>query len=156
MIQRFILVFTLLFILAIPVIAGEKVPVTITPDQLISTDYDEIEIGDELNFKVVRDVYSGDNLLIKKGAPVLALVDYVSENGFAADSAYVQIKKFMIQDVKNNWITVYYPLKITGLECRNPKANMFYKGFHSVAFIIRGDEVNLKPEQRKFNIFIEY
>lgn len=144
----------IIFLKETPVFAAERIPVSITPTQLISTCYDEVEVGDELTFKAVKDVYLDDNLVIKQGAPALALVDYISDNGFAADSAYIQIKKFKILDTQRKWITISYPLKIIGLKCRDPKAHIVYKGVHSLAFIIRGDEVNLKPGQKKFNIFI--
>lgn len=132
-----------------------EIPVSITPNQVISTSHDEVEIGDELNFKVVKDTYFNNSLLFKEGSPALALVDYVSENGFVADSAYIQILKFKILDTKNNWVTVDCSMKIKGLECRDTKRNILKKCVHGIAFIIRGDEVELQPEQRNFNIFIE-
>lgn len=155
MIKKIVIYLILGFLLVIPAVAVEKIPVSITPAQIISTSHDEVETGDELDFKLVKDIYNGDLLLFKKDAPVLALVDYVSDNGFAADSAYIQIKKFKILDAKKNWQIIHYPLKISGLQCRDKKANIFYKGFHSIAFLIRGYEIDLKPGQKNFNIFMD-
>lgn len=135
-------------------LAVEKIPILITPSQIISTDKDEIEFGDSIEFKVAKDVYKDDRLCIKKGAPVVAEVDYVSPNGWAGDSAFVLIKKFKIFDSNNKWINVPYTLKISGRNCKNPAHNFLRTGFHYLAILIRGDEVFLNPNQQNFNIFM--
>lgn len=135
-------------------LATEKIPVSITPNQTISTEKDEVEFGDTLNFKVSKDVYKGDYLVIKKDAPVVAEVDYVAPNGWAYDRAYIQIKKFKILDSKNKWLDVQYPLKIMGQNYKYPQSNIFKVGAHYITAFIRGYEVVLNSDQQNFNIFI--
>lgn len=154
MIKKLLVVIFFFLIASNLALAAERLPVSITPNQIISTDKDEIEFGDDLDFKVVKDVYKDDAVYIKKGAPVIAEVDYVSPNGWVADSAYVQIKKIKILDSKSTWLEVPCSLKILGRNCRNPKANIFYSGFHYLTVLVRGDEVFLSPNQQNFNVFI--
>lgn len=134
--------------------AEEKIPVSITPNQFITTKKDLVEFGDTLAFKVTKDVYKDDMIFIKKNAPVIAEVDYVNPNGWAADTAYIQIKKFKILDSQNKWIDVCYPLKILGSGCKKTNANGFLVGLKKVIAVVRGQEVVLVPSQQDFNIFI--
>lgn len=136
------------------VFAAEKIPVSITPNQVISTNHDEVEVGDGIDFKVVKDVYRDDVLLIKKGAPVIAEVDYVCPNDWLGDSAYIQIKKFKILDSKNKWMDVSYPMNISGSGCKNPNSNILNESVKLVLSVVRGKEVSLTPNQQNFNIFI--
>ena len=96
----------------------------------------------------------GKYLFIKKDAPVIAEVDYVNPNGWASDSAYIQIKKFKILDSKNKWLDVQFPLKILGRNCKNPESNIVFVGIHYLTTLFRGDEVFLVPNQQNFNILI--
>lgn len=154
MIKKFSIIIFFFLISSNLALATEKIAVLITPNQIISTDHDEVEFGDTLNFKVVKDVYKDNSIYIKKNAPVICEVDYVSPNGWAGDSAYIQIKKFKILDSNNKWINFSYDFKILGRYCRNPVDNIFKVGFHYLAILIRGDEVNLIPTQQSFNVFI--
>ncbi len=153
MINKIVFVLVLLFFTSSIAFAAEKTPISITPLQVISTTHDEVEVGDPIDFKVVKDVYKEDKLIIKKGSPVEAEVDYVSSNGWAADAAYIQFRNFKILTAQNKWITVPYTLKIKGSDCLK-STNAFYKGCFLVKSIIRGSEISLKPNQRNFNIFL--
>lgn len=134
------------------VYAAEKIPVLITPDQIISTNHDEVEVGDDIDFKVVKDVYKDDTLFIKKGAPVIADVDYVCPNDWLGDSAYIQFKKFKVLDFNHKWVNVNYCLNISGSDCKSP--NLFLKSAKAIISVVRGQEVFLTSKQQNFNIFI--
>lgn len=49
---------------------AEKIPVKITPAQVISTSYDEIETGDIINFKTTGNVMHKGILLVPRNAEV--------------------------------------------------------------------------------------
>ncbi len=78
MIKKVIFMF-LLFVFAVPAYA-EKIPVKIAPVQIISTNHDEIEVGDKITFEVVNDVYKDNKLFIKKGSTVKGTIDFVHPN----------------------------------------------------------------------------
>lgn len=143
----FILIFTTL-----PSYA-EKIPVKITPIQVISTKHDEIEVGDWIKFVTVNDVYLDDNLYITKNTDVIGIVDHVHPNGWTGDSAQIYFKNFYATDVNKKKVTISYPLDISG------KVEMATK-FREMAayfllFIIRGSEICIEPDTQVFNIFIE-
>ncbi len=147
---------TILFLLISNIsVAAEKIPVTITPAQIISTEYDEVEFGDVVEFKVVKDVFKDETLIIRKEAPVEAEVDYVSPNGWAAETAYIQLKNFKIMNSKNKWIEVPYTLRIKGKDCLK-SSNIIYKSCTFLTSLVRGREVNLHPNQKKYNIILLY
>lgn len=135
---------------------AEKVPLRITPSQIISTKNDEIETGDLINFATVKDVYINDKLYIEKGTPIYGQVDFLHPNGWAGDNAEIKIKKFKTLTTKNDKITISSPLTING----NSKKAKDIKNYFSMlslklALILRGAEVDIEPDEQEFNIFIE-
>jgi len=159
---------------------AEKIPVKIEPIQIISTHHDEIEIGDFINFEIVKDVYLNDNLYIKKNTPIKGLVDFVHPNGWGGDSADIVFKTFYTTDVNDKKVTISYPLEINGkTEMANSIRSVSNKGATSVGprvilryfplklpvvhlqylnylgFVVRGAEISVEPDTTIYNIFIE-
>lgn len=152
---------------AMPVFA-EKIPVKIAPIQVISTNYDEIEVGDLINFEIVKDVCINDKLYIKKGTQLKGLVDFVHPNGWGGDSAEVVFKAFYVTDINDKKITISSPLKINGkTEMANSSrsvssnvivnftATFIHPVFVYLGFIVRGAEICVEPDTTIYNIFIE-
>ena len=159
---------------------AEKIPVKIAPIQVISTNHDEVEIGDGINFEVVNDVYVNDNLYIKKGTTVKGVVDFFHPNGWGGDSADIVFKTFYTTDVTNKKITISYPLEVNGrTEMTNsirsvsddritkvtPQIIPHYFPFlrlpcigweylNYLGFVVRGAEINVEPDTQIYNIFI--
>lgn len=146
----------LLFGLCAPAFA-EKIPVRIAPAQIISTHHDEVEVGDNLEFMTIEDVYKNGEIYIKKYQRVVGVVDFFYPNGWAGDSAIIKINKFYTTDVNNKKITVNYPIEINGRSARASdvryafiEPSLFYW-----LFVIRGAEIYLDPDTKMFNLFIE-
>ena len=136
-------------------INSEDTPVKITPAQKISTCYDEIEVGDKIKFKTVKDVYKNGKLYIKKDTPVYGTVDYVSENGWAYDNAQIDFKKFKTKTVNGKVINIENPLSINGFEILKYKSNRIAQFFNYCGVAFRGKEIEITPEkeQVEFNIW---
>lgn len=165
----FILVFLLLFDM-LPSYA-EKIPIKITPVQIISTHHDEIEVGDWINFEIVNDVYLNDNLYIKRNTKVVGIVDFIHPNGWGGDAADINFTTFYTIDINNKKITISYPLNINGNSemannIRDVVTNsmnqiccylsyLTYAGRNYAGFIFRGSEIFIEPDTRTYNIFIE-
>lgn len=152
MIKKNILFILLFFLLTTPAFA-EKTPVKIAPAQIISTNHDEIEVGDWVNFEIVNDVYVNGSLYIKKNTPLYGFVDFVHPNGWAGDSAEVRFKTFETNDLKGQKVIINYPLVLNGSNSKNNDV----KQYLAMAFLrlIRGAEICIEPDTKIFNIFIE-
>lgn len=161
MIKKIILILILNFAIILPVFA-EKIPVRITPVQVISTHHDEIEVGDWIKFEVVNDVYSGDNLYVSKGTKIVGIVDFVHPNGWAGDGAQIKFKKFVTTDVNNKKVIINYPLDIlnngemaTSLRQTSVQILPVVVSFvGDLAACIRGAEIFIEPDTTVYNLFL--
>ena len=150
--KKLFLIFCLI-IFSIQVVNAEKLPIKITPLQVISTHHDEIEVEDWIKFKVVNDVYYNENLYIKKNTVVTGIVDSVHENGIIADNAEIVFKQFALRDVNNKLVKLNYTLTLNrdNAECYG----LGYKIKKYIGFIFKGNEIYVKPETTIYNIFLE-
>lgn len=129
----------------------ERIIVPITPIETISTHHDEVELGDFIKFKVVKDIYKNDVLYIKKDTPIFGKVEFVHENGWAGDSAQIDFLKFQTMDINNKLIKFSYPLKLVGNDLRN---NDIKDILARILIVVRGAEINILPESKTFNLFL--
>jgi len=137
---------------------AEKYPVKITPAQIISTSFDEIETGDTVKFTVANDVFKNGNLFITKGTPAKGKVDYIDENGWAADHAEILIKNFKTTDINGNVVSLSSSVTINGFEelkNQNPKIRRFW---NYLSAPVRGKEIDINPETDNsvYNLWLEY
>lgn len=132
---------------------AEKLPVKITPAQVISTHHDETEVGDWIKFKVVNDIYYNEKLYINKNTIVTGIVDSVHDNGILADNAEIVFKHFSLRDVNNKLVKINYTLTLNrdNADCYG----LGYKIKKYSGFIFKGNEIYVKPETTIYNIFLE-
>ena len=131
---------------------AEKLPVKLTSAQTISTIHDEAQIGDWIEFRVVNDVYQGNKLVIKKGTPVIAVIDFVHENGYVQDNAEIQLKKFILKDVNSQKVEFEYPFIIS--QKLVVKNNVKKSTKRVVLALVRGSEIYIEPDSIIFTVFI--
>lgn len=153
----FALMLTIFFCL--PAFA-EKIPVRLTPLQVVSTKNDTIEVGDAISFRVVNDVYENDKLLFKKGSNAFGIVDFIHNNGWGGDSAEIKFAKFVIKNANGEKTIIDYPVDIKGIteKANASRQNVVYyltTFFDGILFVIRGSEIYIEPDTMVFNIFIE-
>lgn len=163
--KNLFLVLIILFLSCFMPVFAEKIPVKITPIQIISTHHDETEIGDWINFEIIEDVYFDDNIYLKKGTKVIGVVDYVHNNGWLGDAAEVTFKKFVTADVNHKRVEIDYPVLLNGnillkdqskqyaIRVLDNIANMI--DFIPIFALVRGSEIQLEPDTKTFSIFIE-
>lgn len=147
----------LTLILYAPVCA-ETTYLQITPIEAISTHFDEVEVGDTLEFSAVEAVFQNDELLINKGQIVLGKVDFIKPNGWLGDPAEIIIKKFNTKTIDGKILTIDTKLTLDGNKSRNSE---FKEGvatlprlLYILTFWIRGSEVGLLPNSAVFSIEI--
>lgn len=132
---------------------AEKIPVKITPAQIITTDHDEIEVGDRINFTIVNDIYINDKLYLEKGTPIYGKVDFFHPNGWAGDNADIKLVDFKTTDINDKTVVINYPLNINGNTLKANDIKQYISWITTI--LIRGSEINIEPDTKVFNIFIE-
>lgn len=154
MIKKMVFI-SLLFVFTMPAFA-EKIPVKITPIQVISTHHDELEVGDKIEFEIVNDVYKDNKLLLKKGSAITGIVDFVHPNGWFGDEANVKLINFSTADANDKKVEISYPVNIKGGIVRSETKQYWIRYFFNyLGFIIRGAEISVEPDTKIYNIFIE-
>lgn len=138
-------------------INSEDTPIKIRAAQKISTCYDEIEVGDSIRFVVARDVNKNGKLYIKKGTPIDAIVDFVSDNGWNYDNAQIDFKQFKTKSVNGDKVIINSPLSIDGFEILKYKNNRVAQFFNYCGVVFRGKEVDIEPQKEsiEFNIWLK-
>lgn len=152
MIKKIIFLSLLIFLFSQSAFAA-KIPMKISPIQLISTEHDEVEIGDWVKFTVVNDIYVDNKLYIPKNSYLFGIVDFIHPNGWMGDSAQITFKEFYTKDTLNNKVTIYSPLVIDGMIKEINDYKQFLKALGSC--LTRGREIYIEPDEKVYNIFIE-
>lgn len=134
----------MLLIVGSSVLASEQIPIRIVPAEPISTVHDEVQLGDNIMFKVQNDVYFNDKLIFAKDALVFGTVDKIEDNGWANDNAEIRLEKFKLRNVKNEIVTIKSSVKIDGFELLKTKENRFAQFFNYIGVIFRGKEIDIK------------
>lgn len=134
----------MLLIVGSSVLASEQIPVRIVPAEPISTVHDEVQLGDNIMFKVQNDVYLNDKLIFTKDALVFGTVDKIEDNGWANDNAEIRLEKFKLRNAKNEIVTIKSSVKIDGFELLKTKENRFAQFFNYIGVIFRGKEIDIK------------
>lgn len=134
----------MLLIVGSSVLASEQIPVRIVPAEPISTVHDEVQLGDNIMFKVQNDVYLNDKLIFTKDALVFGTVDKIEDNGWANDNAEIRVEKFKLRNAKNEIVTIKSSVKIDGFELLKTKENRFAQFFNYIGVIFRGKEIDIK------------
>ena len=134
----------MLLIVGSSVFASEQIPVRIVPAEPISTVHDEVQLGDNIMFKVQNDVYLNDKLIFTKDALVFGAVDKIEDNGWANDNAEIRVEKFKLRNAKNEIVTIKSSVKIDGFELLKTKENRFAQFFNYIGVIFRGKEIDIK------------
>lgn len=156
--RKIIYAFIFIFTLALPVFA-EKIPIKITPVEVISTSHDEVEVGDKINFQVVDDVYVDGKLYIKKYSPIKGTVDFVQPNGWGGDSAEVKFCSFETHDADRKKVVISDTILIRGTTDKINNTKQIIQGINYfvdyLLVFLRGSEIFIEPDTRAYNVFIE-
>lgn len=134
----------MLLLVGSSVLASEQIPIKIVPAESISTVHDEVQLGDNIMFKVQNDVYYNDKLIFAKDAPVFGTVDKIEDNGWANDNAEIRLEKFKLRNAKNEIVTIKSRIKIDGFELLKTKQKRFAQFFNYIGVVFRGKEIDIK------------
>lgn len=149
--KKFIYLIIFTALISQPVFA-QKLPLKITPVQIISTHKDQIQVGDWIEFEAAYDVYKNDKLYVAKGTPVIAVVDHVHENGWVTDNAEITFKTFYTKDVSGKKIEFESLFKLNQRMLVKKDMKELLKT--EIPAVIRGSEIFIEPDTHTFNVFL--
>lgn len=152
--KKIIYAFILMLILTASAFA-EKIPIKITPVEVISTKHDEVEVGDKISFQVVDDVYVDGKLYIKKYSPIKGTVDFVQPNGWGGDSAEIKFCSFETFDADKKKVAIVNTILIRGTTDKINNFKQIVQVINYPLIFLRGSEIFIEPDTKTYNIFIE-
>lgn len=136
--------------------AAEKIPVKIVPAENISTTHDEIQLGDNVVFKVKNDVYYNKKLIFEKNTKVIGYVSFFEENGWANDNAEIQLSQFKLRNTSGEIITIKSNVTLNGFELLKTKGKRIAQFFNYIGVGFRGKEIDIKYDVDKPEFTIWY
>ena len=134
----------MLLLIGSSVLASEQIPLKIVPAEPISTVHDEVQLGDNIMFKIQNDVYYNNKLIFTKDATVFGAVDKIEDNGWANDNAEILLERFKLRNAKNEIVTIKSRVKIDGFELLKTKQKRFAQFFNYIGVVFRGKEIDIK------------
>lgn len=129
-----------------PVFADTSI--VVAPKTKITTSNQNLKEGDYLDFVVNQNVFLNNKLLIKQGSIVEGMVTYLEPNTWGGDEAKLTIEQFVTRDIHNKRI------KLVGNVYKEGNRHEGYLAFFRL-WLIRGGEVQIKPEKDRFNLFVK-
>lgn len=157
--KKQVLLIIFLFLSTFTPVFADKIPIKITPIQVISTHNNETEIGDWIDFEIVEDVYENDDVIFKKGTKVIGIVDFVHPNGWLGDAAEVSLKKFVTVDAKHKKVEIDSPVLLNGNMLLKDQSKQclidVLNNLLPIFIIVRGSEIYLEPDVKVYTLFIE-
>ncbi|MBO7672171.1 hypothetical protein J6S88_02055 [bacterium] len=151
--KKLILLFTIL-LFGLCSFGAEKLPIKIAPVNDMSTIHDEAEVGDIVEFKIVRDVIKNDKVFIHEGTKIYGQIDYIKENGWCFDNAQIEFKNFEIIPENGKILKFESSLTIDGFEMLQYYYPKWKRGFQYIGSAFRGKEIDLANDKDViFNIW---
>lgn len=137
----------LIFLFMQPFAMGDT-PVLVTPKIKITTSNPYLKEGDDVDFVVMKDVFYKDKLIIKESSTVQGLVTFIEPNSFSGAEAKITIEQLVVRDVNNKRI------KLVGNIYKKGNNHENFSAFMDI-WLIRGGEVQIRPQSDKFNLFVK-
>lgn len=131
-------------------ILADEIPVNIKPINKITTSNINLQEGDSVSFAIQEDIFVNSKLFIKKGTPVNGTIISIENNDYLYKPATLYADKFVTQDVNGQRV------KLKGIIYK--KGNDHWMITQFILFpltILRGGEVQIKPEKDIFTLILE-
>lgn len=140
----FAILFSALILCSVLGCCAQDRTILVTPAQIISTcKKDSLQEGDYVKFKVVDGKW-----VIPNGTIIQGIVRTIEDNGFYGKEAQAVIQNFKCDGYK-----ITGEIYLQG--SLHKTANEFANGFSSdFPFWVRGGEINLKPNEKEFILYV--
>lgn len=140
--------FIFLFMIVSNAVFAADIPVRIKPEYRVTTSNLDLKEGDSLDFVISEDVFVNSKKYLNKGQKVTADVTSLEDNGFLVQPAKLYVENFRTKDAQNNLV------KLKGIIYKSGNSHSALTEFF-VFDVLRGGEVQIKPEKDEFIIYIE-
>lgn len=127
---------------------AKEIPVKIKPVCKITTANVNLNEGDSVDFTVAENVFVNQKLTIHKGQKVSGIITSLTDNGYMVQPAKLYIENFKTQNAEGK------PIKLSGFIYKSGNKHEEIMEFFNPEFI-RGGEVQIKPENDEFTIYVE-
>lgn len=127
-----------------------EIPLKIKPVSNITTSNLRLQNGDCIEFTVAENVIIDKKIEFNQGQRVYATITSREENGFMNQIASLYIENFYTKDCsgKKN--------KLKGIVYKEGRSHDVINGFLPIVdILIRGGEVQIKPDKDSFTIYLE-
>lgn len=148
MFKKIFLIIAFLFYF-VPVSISKEIAVKVKPVSKITTSDLKLQNGDSVEFLTVEEVNTDENLVFKKGQKVYGTITSLEENGFMNETANLYIENFYTNEDGKR-------IKLRGIVYKQGRSHDMINGFLPIIdILIRGGEVQIKPEKDVFTIYFE-
>jgi len=138
----------LLLSIAVPSAWAKEVPVKIKPVQKITTSNFSLQEGDSLDFVISENVLINSKLQLKKGTQVQGIITELEDNDYIIKPAKLYIENF--RTTTENGM----PVKLKGIIYKSGNEHQVFGEF-LIFDLLRGGEVQIKPEKDEFTLYAE-
>lgn len=148
MLKKIFIIFFFLFCF-VPAGISKEIAVKIKPVLKITTSNLKLQNGDNVEFVAAEDVSAQNNLVFKKGQKIYGTITSREENGFLNETANLYIENLYTRQNEKR-------VKLKGIVYKQGRSHDMINGFLPILdVIIRGGEVQIKPEKDVFTIYFE-
>ena len=129
---------------------AKEVDVVIEPTHKITTSNPNLREGDDVDFIAAQDVFLNSKLYIKKGSPAVGIVTSIENNDFLYKEASLYAENFKVENIDGKMV------KLTGIIYKTGnKHQNITQLIPAALWVIRGGEVQIKPQKDTFTLFLE-
>ena len=140
---------------------AEIVKVFVCSTNVITTK-NSLKIGQNLDFKVVKDVYKNGVIFIKKDTPVNAFIELISKADRYGDPDEIEVGRFSTKDATGNSVELVGTVRKQGANRGKWAKPLYYAGLSVplfgtpllLCYFVKGGKTCIKTEQN-FELYYE-
>lgn len=149
MVKKSLLVLILILLLA-QITMAKELQVKIYSPTKITTSNPYLQEGDNINFVLAEDLYLNSKPYLKKGEIVTGVITNITNNSFVCKEASIYAENFKVKNVNGKLVS------LNGVIYKKGHTHELFTQFIPfVPEIIRGGEVQIKPQKDTFILYFE-
>lgn len=149
MVKKSLLVLILILLFA-QMTTAKELQVKVYSPIKITTSNSHLQEGDSINFILANDVYLNSKVYLKKGETVSGIITSINNNGFVCKEASIYAENFKVKNVNGKRVS------LNGVVYKKGRTHELFTQFIPfVPEIIRGGEVQIKPQKDIFILYFE-
>lgn len=140
----------ILMLLSSCVAISKELQVKVYSPVKITTSNPHLQEGDNISFILAEDVYLNSKVYLKKGEAVSGIITNITNNGFVCKEASIYAENFKVKNINERLVS------LNGVVYKKGRTHELFTQFIPfVPEIIRGGEVQIKPQKDTFILYFE-